>query len=201
VERQALESSAANFPYLQGLWTVLFGFGMMIAGVSNLHQVPAMTWGAGIVGGGFLLCAVAGLGISRYYRDNFGLVVPTRGRKTRQAIANVTWIAVLFAGASRLLFWSSHSSFCVFATAFALGALAYYAILVGLRAHHVAIWGALVVAGLLPIWGGLGQDRDALAMLPLGMALIASGLFDHRLLVRSLNSAQTLDIEKSNVGE
>ncbi|MEA2353873.1 MAG: hypothetical protein QOD61_2 [Solirubrobacteraceae bacterium] len=67
----------------------------------------------------------------------------------------------------------------------------YYAILVGLRAHHVVIWGSVLAAGLLPIWGGLGADRDALAMLPLGVALIASGLLDHRLLVRSFASPKS----------
>ena len=64
---------------------------------------------------------------------------------------------------------------CVYASAFALATLVYYAISVGVRAHHLVIWGSVFVAGLLPIWGGFGPDRDALAMFPLGLALIASG--------------------------
>ena len=35
-----------------------------------------------------------------------------------------------------------------------------------LRAHHVIIWGSLLVAGLLPVW------------------VAATGIFDHSLLVR-----------------
>ena len=42
------------------------------------------------------------------------------------------------------------------------------------------------MAGLLPIWGGLGVDRDPLAMIPLGLAAMVSGLLDQRVLARSL---------------
>lgn len=47
--------------------------------------------------------------------------------------------------------------------------------------------------------GDLGLDRDAVAMFPLGVALITSGLLDQRLLVRSLGSSKALNLESSNV--
>ena len=86
---------------------------------------------------------------------------------------------------------------CVYASAFALATLVYYAISVGVRAHHLVIWGSVFVAGLLPIWGGFGPDRDALAMFPLGLALIASGILDQRLLARSFRSSSSLELDNS----
>jgi hypothetical protein len=59
------------------------------------------------------------------------------------------------------------------------------------------IWGSIFVAGLLPIWGGVGPDRDALAMFPLGLALIVSGIFDQRLLARTFRSSRNLELENS----
>ena len=136
--------------------------------------------------GGLAIAGAASLLIGRYYRDHYGTVTPTRDRYIRQAVAIVAWIAILFIGANQALFWSPDGPQCIYASAFALATLAYYAILVGLRPHHVIIWGAVFVAGLLPIWGGLGADRDPLAMIPLGLAAMVSGLLDQRVLARSL---------------
>lgn len=200
MERKPLESAAANYPYLQGLWAIPFGFVIVLAGISNLQHRPGGSLMLGILAGGLLLSLVASLLIARYYRHNYGKVTPTRARHVRQAAALVAWVVVLFVGGSKFLFWSLHSPVCVFAAAFALAMLVYYAILVGLRAHHVVIWGSVLVAALLPIWGGLGLDRDALAMFPLGVALIASGLLDQRLLVRAFGSSESLNLGKRNVG-
>ena len=138
--------------------------------------------------------------IGRYYRDHYGSVTPTRDRTIRQAVAIVAWIAILFIGANQALFWSPDGPQCIYASAFALATLAYYAILVGLRPHHLVIWGAVVVAGLLPIWGGLGVDRDPLAMIPLGLAAMVSGLLDQRVLARSLPVSTGDQLEGNRVG-
>ena len=199
MERRALESTAANYPYLQGLWTVPMGIAMVVTGISNLQRRPSGPVMLGILGGGLVLCLVAALLITRYYRNTYGTVTPTRSRHVRNAVAIVAWVAVLFVGANKYLLWSPDSTVCVYAAAFALATLAYYAILVGLRAHHVVIWGLVLAAALLPIWGGLGADRDAVAMFPLAAALIASGLLDQRLLARSFEAADTAHLENSNV--
>ncbi|MEA2371717.1 MAG: hypothetical protein QOH12_2111 [Solirubrobacteraceae bacterium] len=185
MDRKALESTAGNYPYLQGLWALPMGIGIPLAGVTNLQDRPSGTWFVAIVGACVVVCAVACVGIARYYRDNYGKVTPTRSRQIRHAAAVVAWVATLFVGANKYLLWSPDGPLCVYASAFAAAMLVYYAILVGLRRHHVVIWGAVLAAGLLPIWGGLGADRDALGMIPLGVALIASGLLDQRLLARS----------------
>jgi hypothetical protein len=191
MDRDALESTAANYPYLQGLWAVPMGLLMPLAGITNLRDRPSGPWLMAIAGGILLLSGAGSLLIARHYREHYGRVTPTRSRQVRHAAAGIAWVAVLFVGANKYLLWSPDGPFCVFAAAFALATLAYYAILVGLRAHHVVIWGSVLAAGFLPIWGGLGADRDALAMLPLGVAFIASGLFDQRLLVRSFESSKS----------
>jgi hypothetical protein len=101
---------------------------------------------------------------------------------------------------SILFAWSPDGPQCIYASAFALATLAYYAILVGLRPHHLVIWGAVLVAGLLPIWGGLGVDRDPLAMIPLGRATMVSGLLDQRVLARSLAVPTGDRLEGTRVG-
>jgi hypothetical protein len=85
-----------------------------------------------------------------------------------------------------------------FAAAFALAMLAWFAICVGLRMRHLIIWGALLVAGLLPVWGALA-DKISVAWLPIGVATIAAGILDHRALVRAYGPAKDLNHESSDV--
>ena len=200
MERKTLESTGANYPYLQGLWAIPFGIGTILTGFSNLQNRPSDAVMLVILVVGIGAALLLSLLIARYYRERYGSVQPTRERLIRQGIAIVAWFAVLFIGANQYLFWSIDSAMCVYASAFALAILTYYAILVGLRRHHVIIWGTVFVVGLLPIWGGLGVDRDALAMIPLGLALIVSGLLDQRLLARSFAAAGRQNLETSHVG-
>jgi len=200
MERRQLEAAAANYPYLQGLWTIPLGIGIIVAGISNLQSRPTGIGAILLILGGLGLAGVALLLIGRYYRDHYGTVTPTRDRTIRQAVAIVAWIVILFIGANQALFWSPDGPQCIYASAFALATLAYYAILVGLRPHHVIIWGAVFVAGLLPIWGGLGADRDPLAMIPLGLLMMLSGVLDQRLLARSFRQSGTEQLEGSRVG-
>ena len=200
MERRQLEAAAANFPYLQGLWAIPLGFGTIVAGISNLQNRPSEPVVLGIIIGGLAIAGVALVLIGRYYRDHYGTVTPTRDRYIRQAVAIVAWIAILFIGANQALFWSPDGPQCIYASAFALATLSYYAILVGLRPHHAIIWGAVFVAGLLPIWGGLGADRDPLAMIALGLLAMLSGVLDQRLLARSFRQSGTEQLEASGVG-
>ncbi len=199
MDRQALVAAGANYPYLQGLWALPMGLILPVVGLSNLERGPSGGWLLGIAAGALVLCGVGSLLIARHYRQHYGEVTPTTGRRVRHGVAVVAWALVLFVGANRYLLWSADSPVCVYASAFALATLAYYAILVGLRAHHVAIWGTVLVAGLLPVWGGLGADRDAIAMIPLGLALAVSGLLDQRLLARDFASFGQ-PLEGSNAG-
>ena len=200
MERRHLESAASNYPYLQGLWTIPLGIGVIVAGISNLQSRPTGIGAMALIFGGLAIAGAACLMIGRYYRDHYGSVTPTRDRTIRQAVAIVAWIAILFIGANQALFWSPDGPQCIYASAFALATLAYYAILVGLRPHHRFIWGAVFVAGLLPIWGALGVDRDPLAMIPLGLATMVSGLLDQRVLAHSLAVPTGDRLEGTRVG-
>ncbi len=200
MDRSTLESTAANYPYLQGLWVIPLGFLIIIAGISNLQRAPTGGVLLGIFGGGLVLCLIASLIITRYYREYFGEVTPTRSRQVRNAVALVAWIVVLFIAGSKHLFWSLDSPVCIYAVAFALATLTYYAILVGLRIHHLVIWGGVAVVGLLPIWGGLGLNRDPVAMMLLGVVLMISGLLDQRLLARAFGAPKDLNLENRHVG-
>ena len=64
-----------------------------------------------------------------------------------------------------------------------------YAIGVGLKAHHVVIWGALLLAGALPVW--TGADPSNIGLVMAGVAVMLSGIFDHRLFVRTFGSPGT----------
>lgn len=52
--------------------------------------------------------------------------------------------------------------------------LALYAVTVGLRAHHVIVLGSLLVAGLLPIWGG--ADPSNVGPVLAGASAMATGI-------------------------
>ncbi len=85
------------------------------------------------------------------------------------------------------------------AATLALGMVVFYAMNTTLKARHIVIWGTLLVAGLLPS-GGLGVNRDAVAYFPIGAASVASGLLDHRLLVRTFKSYRALDLDNADAG-
>jgi hypothetical protein len=200
MDRKHLESTAASYPYLQGLWVIPLGFMIIFAGISNFEERPSVPLLIGIFAVFVAASLLAVRLIERHYRNHHGEVTPSAASRRKNVIAFVAWVVVLFIGANRFLFWSPDSRYCVFAVAFALATLVYYAILTGPRVHHVAIWGAIAVAGLLPIWGGLGEDRDPVAMMILGAGLIASGLLDQRFLGRALDAARKPFLGASNAG-
>jgi hypothetical protein len=66
--------------------------------------------------------------------------------------------------------------------------LAYYALVMRLRAHHVVIWGTLLVAALLPVWDG--DDPSNVGLVLCGLAVMVDGVLDHLVLVRTLGPAR-----------
>ncbi len=93
--------------------------------------------------------------------------------------------------------WSLDLPVNPIAVSFALVMLVSYAIGVGLKAHHGLIWGALLVTGALPVWNG--ADPSNIGLVLAGVALMVSGLFDHRLFVRTFGAASG-PLEASDVG-
>jgi hypothetical protein len=71
--------------------------------------------------------------------------------------------------------WSLDLPVNAIAVSFALIVLIYYAIGVGLKVHHVIIWGALLVTGALPVWNG--ADPSNIGLVLAGVAVAISGVF------------------------
>ena len=196
MERRDLESAAAHVTYLRGLLAIPLGGLFIITGLGNLRWGPLVhPW---VFVASLLVLGAAWLGINRYYNDHYGRVTPSKGRQMRYHVASLILFAVGLVGGS-LLDFSFDLPISAFAAVFALAMLAWFAICVGLRTRHLIILGSLLVAGLLPVWGSL-PDRVSVAWLPIGVATIAAGIFDHRALVRAYGSARGLNPENSHVG-
>jgi hypothetical protein len=202
MDRRQLESAGANYPFysgIQGLYGIPMGIMWCFVALSNLSSKPLSPWA---LGGGVLLVALAIWAVTVYYQHHFGIVTPTRSRKVRSLVAAGAGFGLYIVAdqlARAVLGRPPQQPVSTTAATFALGMMVFYAINSGLKAHHIVIWGSLLVAGLLPIWG-LDASRDAVAFFPIGAASVASGLLDHRLLVRTFKSYQALDLENADVG-
>jgi hypothetical protein len=196
MERKHLESAAANVTYLRGLLAIPLGLLFILTGLGNLGGDPlGNPW---VFLAALLVLAATYLGLNRYYNDHYGRVTPSRGRQLRYTVASFILFGAGLVGGT-ILDYRLDLPVSLFAAVFALAMLAWFAITVGLRAHHLIIWGGLLVAGLLPVWGAL-SDRVSVAWLPIGVATITAGVFDHHALVRTYGPAKDLNAEHSNVG-
>ena len=195
MERKALETAAAHVTYLRGLLAIPIGMLFIITGLGNLGWGPL---GNPLVFLGSLLAlGAAYLAINRYYNDHYGRVTRSHRQQLRYTIASFLLFPAAMVGGP-ILDASVDLPVSAFAAAFALAMLAWFAICVGLRMRHLIIWGALLVAGLLPVWGALA-DKISVAWLPIGVATILAGILDHRALVRAYGPAKDLNHESSDV--
>jgi hypothetical protein len=183
MDRKRLQEAASGYPYLRGLLTAPAGVLLVAAALGNWSWGPlAHDW--------VFLAVVAAVGgvaalSNRYYNGHYGRVTPSAKRRARATAAGAASI-VLMVGLSMLLrsraSWSLNLPVNAIAVSFGLLMLVYYASVIGLRAHHVAIWGTLLVAGALPVW--TGADPSNIGLILAGVAVVVNGLLDHRLLVR-----------------
>jgi len=183
MNREHLESAAAGYPYLRGLLSVPLGLVLILSALGNWDVGPLRDpWvfvaAAAVIGASALL-------VNRYYGEYFGRVTPSQRRQRRSAVAAAAGVAIMV-GATFLLrsraAWSLDLPVNPIPAAFAALMLVYYAAVVGLRPHHVLIWGAVLVAGLVPLWNGADPSNVGLVMA--GAAAILNGVFDHLALVR-----------------
>ena len=111
--------------------------------VGPLRHDWAFLLGLGIAG---LAC----LPIARFYREHYGRMSPSARQQAREAMAFAAAPAVMFGGALLLRSraeWSLDLPVNAIAVAFAGVMFISYAAGAGIRAHHVAIWGGLLIAG------------------------------------------------------
>lgn len=199
MQRGNLETAAANYSYLRGLFGIPAGLLFILAALVNWGVCPlwAFLVAIAVIGAACLL-------INRYYNENYGRLSPSTRQQARGAVAAVIGVAVV-GGLSLLLHsragWSLDLPVNAIAVSFALFMLIFYAIVVGLKTHHVMIWGALLVAGALPVWNGADLSNIGnIGLVLAGVAVMVSGVFDHRLFVRTFGSPRVLDREDSDVG-
>ena len=154
-----LRSAAAEYPYLRGLISVPAGALFIVAALGNTG------WGP-------------------------GRVTPSTRQQVKAAVVTVAGV-VLMVGLSTLLrsraSWSLDLPVNPIPAVFGALMLAYSAAVAGLRPHHLVIWGALIVAGLLPVWDGADPSNVGLVMC--GVAVMVNGVFDHLQIVRTLGPA------------
>jgi uncharacterized membrane protein len=198
MERKALESAGANYGYLRGLFFIPIGLLLILAALGNWEVGPLThDW---VFLAAALAIATVCLPINRYYNENYGRVRPSTRQQLRIAVVTVL-AAIVVVGGSTLL--RSHASWSldlpVNATAvtFALVMLMSYAIGVGLKAHHVIIWGALLVAGAVPVWNG--ADPSNIGLVLNGVAVAICGIFDHRLFMRTFGSPKAAALQDGDV--
>jgi hypothetical protein len=198
MQRRELETAAANYTYLRGLLYVPLGGLFVLAALGNWEVGPLRhTWVFLLVA---LALAAVAAAVNRYYNDTYGRLTPSTGQQVRAGIAILVAVGLTLAGATLL---RSHASWSLdlpvnpIAVCFALVMLASYAIGVGLKVHHVIIWGALLVVGALPVWNG--ADPSNIGLLLCGAAVIVCGVFDHHLFVHTFGPPRAIDYENGDV--
>ncbi|MCW2798350.1 hypothetical protein [Nocardioides sp.] len=185
MERHDLESAAVRSTYLRGLLAVPAGLVFIVVGLGNLGWGPLSS--ALVFLGCLALMAGAWLVINRYYAEHYGRVRLADGQQVRLTIASFLCLGVPMIGGT-ILDLRLDLPVSLFAILFGVGMLAWYRLCVGLRTDHVLVFGALIVVGLLPLWGGL-EDRASAGWLPIGVATIIVGILDHRALARAFGGA------------
>ena len=199
MERRELESAAATYAYLRGLLGIPGGLLVLLAALGNWEWGPLRhTWV-------FLAVALAlaelALVICRYYVENYGRVSLSLAQRRRAAAAVIVGAPLMF-GASLLLRsragWSLDLPVNAIPASFGLLMLATYAAGGVLRMHHVIVFGSVAAAGLLPVWDGADPSNTGLVLI--GAAIIATGLLDHRLLVRTFGPPRGLALQDGNAG-
>jgi hypothetical protein len=189
MDRKKLESAAAEYTYLKGLYGIPAGLLAILAALGNREWGPLRH--AWVFLAAALVLGAACLPISRYYHEHYGRVTLSRAQQRRAAAAAILGAPLMF-GVALLLRsragWSLDLPVNAIPVAFALLMLASYAAGSVLRIHHVIVFGALAVAGLLPVWDGADPSNTGLVLI--GAAMIVTGLLDHRLLVRTFGPAR-----------
>jgi hypothetical protein len=198
MQQRNLETAAASYTYLRGLFFIPAGLLSILAALGNWQVGPLRHPWVFLVAVAVL--AAACLPITRYYNENYGRLSPSTRQQARATVAVAVAVAVMVGGSALLrshAAWSLDLPVNPIAISFALVMLISYGVGVGLKAHHAIIWGAVLVAGALPVWNG--SDPSNIGLVIAGVALMVSGVFDHLLFVETFGPPTPLDREDRDV--
>jgi hypothetical protein len=198
MQRRQLETAAANYSYLRGLLFVPLGGLCILAALGNWQVGPLRHTWAFLLGLGAI--GLVYLAVGRYYNEHYGRLTPSTRQQVRATVAVAIAVALVLGGSLLLRSraeWSLDLPVNAVAVTFALLMLVSYTIGVGLKAHHAIIWGAVLVAGALPVWNG--EDPSNIGLLLAGVAVMVSGVFDHRLFVQTFGPPHAMDYENGDV--
>src|SRR5918998_1009710 len=168
----SVSAGPSKYSYLRGLLFLPLGALFALTALHNWEAGPfAPTW---VFIAGVGLTGAACLGITRYYNERYGRLRPSTRQQLRGGLAVLVGVAVT--GGGSLLprsqaDWSLDLAVNATAVAFALVMLVSYGLGVGLRPHHVIVWGALLLAGAVPLW--TGDDPSNIGVVMAGIALLA----------------------------
>jgi hypothetical protein len=154
----------------------------------NLWLVPACA-----------VVAAAGYGlVLRYYNVHYGRMLPEMGAR---GVAGIVAAIVVMGGGS-VVVQVLDLPLNGIALSWAIVAFGYYGLTIGLRPHHVVIWGLVAVIGLVPFWGDARTtDTSNFGLLIVGFAVMLTGVLDHRLLVQTFGPSRDPRLEVSNAGD
>jgi hypothetical protein len=186
------ETAAASYSYLRGLFLVPLGLLLVLSALANAETGPfRWAWAFPVAAAA---CGAAALLVQRHYREHYGRMTPTARQGTRDLVAVGIAVAVMTAGALLLrsrASWSLDLPVNAIAVAYAVVMLVHYGMGASLRTHHVVLWGAVLIAGALPVWDG--GDPSLAGLVIAGVATVASGLLDHRVFFRTFGPPDALD--------
>jgi hypothetical protein len=188
VDHRRLQSVAATYPYMRGLLTVSAGVLCIVLSLGNWEWGPFRNPTVVLVVG--LALVVLMLLISRAYDATYGRVTPSASQRWRTTAVQTIGFVVLAAGGigiSGTGDWSLHLPVNVIMVGFGAIMLAHLRLVGALAGHHLAIWGSLIVAGLVPVWDG--ADAGNVGLFVAGVAAVLSGAIDHLRLVRTFAGA------------
>jgi nitrogen fixation-related uncharacterized protein len=158
----------------------------LMTGVGNLGWPPL---GRPVVFlGSVAVLALLFAVLTRYYNDTYGRVRLATGQQVRFTLISLACFGIPMVAGS-ILDFRLDLPVSIFAMLFGLGMLIWFAVCIGLRTDQVLVWTALVIVGLVPVWGGF-DDRASVGWLPIGVATIIAGVLDHRALARTFGAPQ-----------
>jgi hypothetical protein len=198
MQRTSLEGAAANYSYLRGLFYIPLGLVFILAALANWEVGPLRhLWTFPLA---VALVGAACLPISRYYNEHYGRLRPSTAQQIRAGAATLLALVVVGGGSALLRSdagWSLDLPVNATAVTLALVMLISYGVGVGLKRHHVLICGTLLVIGALPVWSS--SDPSNVGLVLAGVAVMLSGVFDHRLFVETFGPPHVVDLEERDV--